>query len=608
MNDRIDSLIDLWGLLFSMDVWPVLARPEAFWLLLVPVALALWGRRRRARLDGYADPELRPWAFASSSTGGRSRWTGVARLLWAAFWLLAVLALADPRLPQEGESAGETRAPLLFVVDGTATMSGRDVQPDRIERAVMLMELLIESQPERSMGLLRSVDTAGVLLPPSPDATLLAFYARQLPGLVDDRLVARPDRAFRLATEMEALAGGAVIWLTSADSRQFAGERGSRVLAATERLAERGIPLFAVSLARERTPLFKDALPRRNDDNEVIVSKPAFERVAELAGLTDGAARRTGVLQDDAAFLREQVEALPAPPRASEMLEGYRSLAVLALWPAMAVLLLYLWLEWGGAAGRGRRAWLVGGLLLLLPLLFTAAEAAPVVEETERAGHLERGWTAMEAGEFARAQSAFDRATGFTARLGSGLAAFRRGDYPHAAERLQAAAWLAEDDEGRMLALFNLGNALTLAGRYGAAVSAFDAVLANDPEHTDAKHNRDLVASIRGAGVDERDEPQPEFQGYESVPERSVDETEGARMADEFLEAEGSGQGGQLADQSPGEGTAFALDEGLLSGARKKLERIEDRPRPPIEGLLRQQPYKAVVRDELTGGEAETDE
>ncbi|MFW5833175.1 MAG: hypothetical protein ACOCYE_03640 [Pseudomonadota bacterium] len=610
MDSSVDSLIDLWHLLLGAETLPVLAHPEALWLLLVPVGLALWRRRRRTRLDAYADPELRDWAFAGT-TGSAARARGARRAAWALwilFWLFAVLALADPRVAEDRESSEESRAPVLFIVDGSAAMSGQDVDPDRSERAVMLIDLLVESLAARPMGLLRSVDTAAILLPPSPDSRLLSFYVSHLPDLVGDQLVVRPDRALELAAEMSALQGGAVVWVTSADGRQFAGEAGSRVLAAADRLAERGIPLFAIAMARERTPLFKDGQPRRNDDNEVIVSEPAFDRVAEVASLTDGAARQTGVLAEDADFLRERIQALPTPSRSPDTVEGYRSLAVLALWGAVVALVIHLVLDW---ALPGTRRWRVAAIVMavvLAPVLFTVAGAAPLVDEVEREAHLDRAWQAFEAGEFARAQSDFDRAAGFDARLGSGLAAFRRADYPHAVERLQAASWLAETDEQRLLALFNLGNAMTLARRYRGAVDAFEAVLAIDPEHDDARHNRDLVASILGGGREEADEERPEFQGYDSNQPREVDETQGAEMAEELLESEGSGQGGAVAEQERGDGEAFALDEGLLGGARKKLERIEDRPAPPLDGLLRQQPYKSIVRQGLVDDESGDEE
>ncbi|QGT79428.1 tetratricopeptide repeat protein [Guyparkeria halophila] len=609
MNASVDSLIDLWGQLLGTDTWPVLARPEALWLLVLPLGLALWRRQRRARLDAYADPELHDWAFAG--TTGRQRRRGlpwVGRLLWALFWLFAVLALADPRVPEESQSPQESRAPLLFVVDGSSAMSGRDVEPNRIERAVMLIELLGESISAHPTGLLRSVDTAGLMLPPSPDGNLLTFYAQHLPGLVSDHLVARPDRAFELAAEMSAMDGGAVIWLTAADGRQFAGERGSRLLAAAKRLAERDIPLFAVAMARERTPLFRDGQPRRNDDNEVIVSEPDVTRVAELASLTDGVARQTGVLAEDAAFLRERIDALPAPSRSLESVEGYRSLAVLALWVAMVALVIHLVLDWGLP---GARRWRLAAIVLvavLAPVVFTVAGAAPLVDEVEREAHLDQAWQAFEAGEFARAQIEFDRAAGFNARLGSGLAAFRRADYPHAVERLQAATWLAETDEQRLLALFNLGNALTLARRYRGAVDAFEAALRIDPEFEDARTNRDLVEALRGGAQEESLEPTPEFQGYESILRREIVEDDGAEMAEEMLESEGSGQGGAVAEQPPGDGESFVLDENLLGGARKKLERIEDRPVPPLDGLLRQQPYKSTVRQGLVDREPGGDE
>ena len=597
MTEHVDSLAALWGLLLQAESWPVLAHPQALALLVLPVGLAAWQRRRRARLDRYADPSLRPWAFAAGRSGaGRNGWLG--GMLWLLFWLFAVLALADPRLPQPGETGGESRAPVLFVVDGSAAMSGRDVEPDRIGRAVLLMQLLAEADPGRPMGLVRYSDTAGVLLPISPDPNLLAFYADELPGLVDTRLDARPDRALALAARIDALAGGAVVWLTSGDARQFAGEQGSRVLASAERLDARDIPVIAVTMARESARLYREGQPLRDDESNVLRSEPRSERVAEIADLTGGTARQSGVLREDADAVAAALASLPAPPVAESALDRRQSIAVLALWVAMVVLALQLWFEWGGP-GR-RRTVLAVALIVVAPLVFTVARAAPVIDAAEQATLLEDGWAAFEAGEFGRAQAAFDQVSGYAARLGSGLTAYRRGDYPHAIDRLQAASWLAQAPEPRMLALFNLGNALVLAGRYRAAVSAFDAVIALDPGHDPAVRNRQLAASLIDAAREGPSEDQPGFRGFDSSQPDPLDETQGARMSDEFLEAQG-GDGGQLAPDPISGDEAFRLDEGLLQGARKKLERIEDRPRPAIEGLLRQQPYKSVVERQLVG-------
>ncbi|MCL7744891.1 VWA domain-containing protein [Guyparkeria hydrothermalis] len=597
MGEQVDSLIALWRLLVNAGTWPVLAHPEAFALLALPIALAFWQRRRRARLDRYADPGLRPWAFAEGQfTGGRSAWFG--RTLWLLFWLFATLALADPRLPEPGETRGEVRAPVLFMVDGSAAMTGRDVEPDRVGRAVLLMELLAEADPGRPMGLMRYSDTAGVLLPISPDPELLDFYADELPGLTGTRLAARPDRAFDLAARMNALEGGAVVWITSGDARQFAGEQGSRVLAAAERLGQRDIPVFAIAMGRETTGLYREGQPLRDDDHNVLTSTPQFERVAEIAELTGGAARQTGVLREDADALADRMAALPAPPVPESALERQQSIAVLALWVAMVALALQLWFEWGAAARR--QTWLAVALILVAPLLFTAAHAGPVVDATEQETLLEEAWVAFEAGEFARAQAAFDRASGYAARLGSGLTAYRRADYPHAIDRLQSAVWLAESPEPRMLALFNLGNAFVLVGRYRAAVSAFDAVLALDPQHDPALRNRQLAASLIEAAREGPSEEQPGFRGFDAMRPDPIDETQGARMSEEFLESQGGGSG-PVASGSTDSGEVFRLNEGLLQGARKKLEHIEDRPRPAIEGLLRQQPYKSVVEQRLSG-------
>jgi len=448
------------------------------------------------------------------------------------------------------------------------------------------------------MGLMRYSDTAGVLLPISPDADLPGFYAEELPGLIDTRLAARPDRALELAARLDALAGGAVVWLTSGDARQFAGEQGSRVLAAAERLDGRGIPIVAVSMARETARLYREGQPLRDEDHNVLTSTPQFDRLAEIASLTDGVARQTGVLREDVDFLAEALAGLPAPPTPQSALEQQQSIAVLALWAAMVALALQLWFEWGASARR--RTALAVTLILVAPLSFTVAQAAPVVDADAQETLLDEAWAAFEAGEFGRAQVAFDRASGYVARLGGGLTAYRRADFPHAIDRLQTAAWLAEAPEPRMLALFNLGNAMVLAGRYRAAVSAFDAVLALDAAHDPALRNRQLAASLIDAAREGPDEDQPGFRGFASMQPDPIDETQGARMSEEFLESEGGGSGPVASGSAEG-GEPFRLNEGLLQGARKKLERIEDRPRPVIEGLLRQQPYKSVVEQRLSG-------
>jgi len=604
MNESVDSLAVLWSQWLAHDGWAALSRPEAFWLLLVPLALALWRRRRGRKVADYADAELHPWAFAGGSDlAGRGLTKGFAATAWWFFWLFAVLALADPRLGQDG-GAAEAKAPVLFIVDGSAAMTGRDVSPSRAERADLLIELVAERSPGHAFVLLRSVDTAGLLLPPSEDRGLLDFYSAQLRGMTagEPPRVADPAAAFRGAASMAGLESGAVVWLASADERQFDGEAGVRLLEAAEALAERGIPVFAVPLARETTPLYREDQPLRDAENRVVTSTPAFERVAEIAEFTGGVMRRSGVLSEDADFLAERIAALPAPP-ASDGLEGYRSLAVLPLWVAFVWLSLHLWLEWG-MPGRSVRSAIVVLGLVLLPVVFTVAGAAPVVDAGAQRAYLGQGQAHLEDEDFVRAQTAFDRASGYAARLGGGLAAYRRGDFPHAVDRLQSAVWLAQTEEQRLLALFDLGNALVLAGRYLAAVSAYDAALLLAPDHEPARQNRHLavsLANLAGQGVNE--EEQPGFRGFEAQRPDPVDETLGARMSEEFLEAQGGGRGGRVADQPDADGEGFVLNEALLQGARKKLERIEDRPQPPLRSLLRQQPYKAVVNDRLERGE-----
>ncbi|MEZ5450937.1 MAG: tetratricopeptide repeat protein [Thiolinea sp.] len=69
-------------------------------------------------------------------------------------------------------------------------------------------------------------------------------------------------------------------------------------------------------------------------------------------------------------------------------------------------------------------------------------------------------------------------------RTGRRLPLIRAGDYARA-ESLYAQATL----DG----LYNYGNALARQGKLAEAIAAYDQVLAQNPEHEDARYNRDLL-------------------------------------------------------------------------------------------------------------------
>lgn len=605
-------------------VLPHLAQPLWLGLLLLPLAFVIWRLRARQKLMHYADEPLQPWALVQLSQE-QSRWRGRAvGWLMLLFWLFLSLALADPQVPKAGDNSLATRPPVLFLVDDSAAMSVADVSPDRQSRAVALLGLMARDLSGHRMGLMVYTDEAGLLLPPAADANLFGFYLQQLATLNHPLVVPRPDRAFDWIARMPQMHGGAVVWLTSGDSESFRADLGSRQLAAAEALNKADVRLIALTVAGEGGPMRKDGLPMKNADEEVLTSRPAPDRVAELARLTQGSAAQTRTLPEDVAFVRQAVDALPNRPPDGALAKSSRSLHALPLllaWLSVLIAVGLMLRPFRRRLRSGVPPAALGAALMFVQVAFwagvfampTGAHAADSLSadwlsRSADEARIVAGNRALAQGEYAQAQVEFASAKGFSARLGAGLAAFRRADYAFAVDQWQTAVWLASTPEQAAIASFDLGNALTLTGRYDAALDAFEHVLRIKPlaEELDqaAQTNREILKKILQTAAKNTKES-PHFQGYQSATYGYYQEPSKGQMDKEIQKSEGITQGAAGQPASPAASkaaTPFVLNEATASSARAKLTLIHDAPAPLLDGLLRQQPYHVPdLSDDVSG-------
>lgn len=580
---------------------PSLAQPLWLLILLPPLGLLLWHRWQRQRLIRYADPGLSPWAMTRLSRNQSPRRRQSTLWLLGLFWLLLALGLADPRVPKADGAAMQVQPPILFVVDDSAAMSVQDVSPDRLSRSVQLIRLLLPQLGQRRLGLMVYADQAGLLLPPSTDPDLLRYFLEQIPSLAHPVVAPQPDQAFDVAAELSDLKGGVIVWLTSADQVSFVGAAGSQQLAAAERLKRRGLPLFAITEAGAGGPLMADGQPIKDREANPIISRPAPKRVEELAKLTGGDAATTSTLPADAAFLLDRIRQLPDLPPQGRASDQTRSLHALPLLLAVLSLIGAGLLGLPRTSGRATGS-TVPSLLALtaalilgssLPPSAQAADGAATLSRQDNRQQLAQGNQAMAQGDFARAQVLLSGAKGFPARLGTGIAAYRRADYPFAVTQFQMALWQAQAPAERALALFNLGDALVMTGRYDAAFDAFSAVLAIQPDNENAKKNRELVDKFREK-ITKNAQDSPKFKGYQAATYGFYHEPKTGKMDKEIQQSSGGVNGAGAATPQATKPTApFALTEAIGASARKKLDLVNDQPAPLLDGLLRQQPYHA---------------
>ena len=152
-----------------------------WWLLLVLPALALWWLERReadttARWRSVMDARL----LAALTVGGDARRRlGPGDLLLAA-WLTGIIAVAGPTWREVPSPFAPSARPAMFVLKVTPSMLERDLAPNRLDRAREKMADLLKLREGAPTGLIAYAGSAHLVLPPTPDASVVTSMAGAL--------------------------------------------------------------------------------------------------------------------------------------------------------------------------------------------------------------------------------------------------------------------------------------------------------------------------------------------------------------------------------------------------------------------------------------------
>ncbi|MES2370678.1 MAG: VWA domain-containing protein [Pseudomonadota bacterium] len=554
---------------------------EPLWLGLaaVPLLFGAWRHRRRARLLRYADAALLPWAVAPSAVKQESPLRTLAHAL---AWLLLALAAAGPRLPldvQDGQPAPRHLLTMMVVLDISASMRATDTVPDRFGRARLeLLDWLTRLQGER-VGLIVYAGEAGVLLPPTDDPALLRRAIDQAnPSLIEAQgtnLTGALDlaRAQLLAAPGQAKA---ILLVTDAEAGSF--DAAAETAGAALRKAR--VPVFVLGMGSEAgapVPLPDGGFAER--DGAPVLSRMDASPYRELARATGG---RFAVVSDgdtDWLTLHDQgIASLPGDPVVPEHATAWHELYAWCLAPALALFM---------AVSLPRR------VVVLIALAMCGMSAMPTRALADEAA----AWQAWQQRHYARAQTLYAQVGGYTGRMGAGAAAWRQADYTAAARHFGAALLLADNDQQRADALYDLGNALYARKRWQAAFEAFETVLRMRPG--DARARVNLQQAWQQLRRQRAEVPMHSDLGgrrgflaegriqLDSQPANLPDEPESG-PAGVQLDRNPATASGTRMGEVPAARQAPTVDPRLALSGLAKLERLDDRPAAMLKNLLKQ--------------------
>ncbi|MEM7168970.1 MAG: VWA domain-containing protein [Pseudomonadota bacterium] len=457
-------------------------RPE--WLLaLLPLAILVFAAWRRGQGQStwqtLVDRHLLKHLLMQED-GKRRRWP---LGLLALGWLAAVLALAGPAWERLPQPAHTVMAPTVVALNLSQSMNATDESPSRLTRAKHKIYDLIDRQKGGQIGLVLFTDTAFTAVPLTDDGAVIS----ELLPLVDTSLMpdlgARVDLAIEQSTALLSQSGapsGQILLLSDGmTGGQAAAER------AAGQATDSGYSLGIITLGKPEGGAVMDHKGRPVLDSQggSLYSVPNIAAFHQLAEAADG--QISAITPDDGDLnqvLATPQEDLLAPTERDGAMEA-DSWRDMGLWLVLIPVAL--------APLAFRRGWLA--VVVLSAGMGLGQTGKPAYASSATLPPLD-SWTDLwQTKDQQGARALSEKNPTAAAHLfenpdWKAAALYKSQDYDQAAAQYEKL--------GGKRNLYNLGNARAKSGDLEGAIAAYDELLAQQPDHDDARFNRDLVQSL----------------------------------------------------------------------------------------------------------------
>lgn len=274
------------------------------WLLALPVAgmLGFVLLRMTDPLQAWRDvidPNLLDALLVRSDRGRRLH---PAHLVCLG-WLACIVALAGPAWRREPAPFAEDTAALVVVVEVTETMTAKDVQPSRLERAAQKIGELLALRPDADVALFAYAGSAHRVMPLTRDASVIGYFARALaPEIMPAKGDATADAIAQANAELGRLdrAGSIVLISDGVAPDQVAAVRESD-----------SVPINVLAMGAPPPDLSSLERIARATGGSVVSVSPDERDVERLAGEAERRIGRTAGDEAGAAWKDEGYWLLP---------------------------------------------------------------------------------------------------------------------------------------------------------------------------------------------------------------------------------------------------------------------------------------------------------
>jgi Ca-activated chloride channel homolog len=470
------------------------------WLLALIPALFFFTRLWRLDAQGSAwhkviDQSLLPYLLNVGKTGSQR----LPLVLLIIVWILTSLALAGPTWSKQTQPVQQRQDALVIVLDLSLGMFATDRDPNRITVARRKILDILDMRREGQTGLVVYAGEAHMVTPLTSDSVTIRAMVPALNPNIMPVVGNNPAHALAMAAQLlddAAAINGRILLMTAG----VPSDQGSAIISL---LNQSPYPLHIVGIGTPRG----SAIPTvggevlRDSNGQIVVSAMDREFLQSIAANLRG---RYHDITINASDLEHVLAESLLRGADGDYLESEEEVE---LWYDMGPWLLLLLLPL--CALCFRRGWVlqvaVAGGAMLLVMTPETAQAQSFDIRSLWLNKDQRAARAMENDDPGTAAILFQNSAW------RGTANYRAGDYEAAIREFSQ----SEDIDS----LYNLGNALAFAERLQEALNAYEAVLAQQPDHADALHNKAIIEDL----IEQQEQEQQEQQQQEQEEQENQD-------------------------------------------------------------------------------------
>ncbi len=473
------------------------------WLLLLPVLLILLWLMIKRRLgsrswEAICDENLLPYMLIDGSEGSRR----LPVFLVGLSGLLTIIALAGPVWEKLPQPVFNNETALVIALDLSRSMDANDISPSRLGRARFKVADILNQHDEGQAALLVYAADAFTVTPLTDD---MATIASQLSALTTDIMPAQGNRSDRALEKAEALLKGAGhsqgnILLICDDIDLEQSERSIRELA---RQGYR-VSILGIGTTQGAPIVMHDGSFLKDSKGQIVIPTLNEAPLRKAAQLGNGFYKRMSQDDSDIKHLLSRITGEQS---------GFEQVASefeTDSWKEQGPWLLLLIIP--VAALSFRRGYLLALTVLIVPFP-QQAEAFDWDDLWLRSD--QRALRELQSGDAKTAAELF------TNKAWKGAAQYEAGDYQASQESLQ--------DIDDIEAMYNRGNAEARLGQYQQAISTYEEVLKRNPQHEDAKFNKELIEKE----LENQEQQQQDQQQQDNEQEQDKQQQEDQQQGDE---------------------------------------------------------------------------